>query len=185
MCIYDKILKWKTRMLLIVKTIRIRLLFYRNVRFIGLENIHQSTIVRGREGGIIELGKRVTASRNSMIASVGGMLKIGDHTSFNTNCNVVCHELIDIGSDCMFGPNVCIYDHDHSFNSEGIQEGFTTSPIIIEDKCWIGANVTILKGTHIGQGCIIGAGAIIKGNIPAHSLVISKQNTIIQSLKGQ
>lgn len=183
MCIFDEVLKWKNRLLLIIQTIRIRLLFYRNVRFTGLENIHRSTIVRGREGGKIELGKRVTASRNSMIASVGGILKIGDHTSFNTNCNVICHELIDIGSDCMFGPNVCIYDHDHVFGLEGLSEGFNTSPVIIENNCWIGANVTILRGTHIGQGCIIGAGAIIKGNIPDHSLVISKQNTIIKSLE--
>lgn len=180
---YDVLFRWKSRVSLVINTIRIWTLFYRNIRIRGLVNIHRTTIVRGLDGGVIELGKRVTASRNSMIASVGGKLRIGDHTIFNTNNNIVCHELIDIGSDCMFGPNVCIYDHDHNFGYEGIQEGFKTGQVIIEDKCWIGANVTILRNTHIGKGCIIGAGAIIKGIIPDHSLVIGKHNVVIKSLK--
>lgn len=82
----------------------------------------------------------------------------------------------------MFGPNVCIYDHDHKYDAEGFKEGYRTGAIVIEDHCWIGANVTILRGTHIGEGCVIGAGAILKGDIPEHSLVTPNRELIITRL---
>ena len=65
-----------------------------------------------------------------------------------------------------------IYDHDHRYNAKGFsKDEYKTSPIIIDDNCWIGSNVTILRGTHIGTGSVIGAGCVVKGVIPPHSLV--------------
>ncbi len=71
----------------------------------------------------------------------------------------------------IFGPGVTIYDHDHIFSDEGILPGYKQGSVIIDDGCWIAANVTILRDTHIGEGCVIGAGTVVKGNIPPHSLV--------------
>lgn len=64
-----------------------------------------------------------------------------------------------------------IYDHDHKFNANGIQSDFNYGSVIIDNGCWIAANVTILRNTHIGEGCVIGAGTVVKGEIPPHSLV--------------
>lgn len=183
MKIYDSLIRLKDRMVLALGTMRLHFFTNRNIQIKGIVSIHRTTKVQIKRDGYITLGKHVSASRNGIIASVGGKLIVGENTGFNSNNNIVCHELINIGSDCMFGPNVCIYDHDHMFGADGVKEGFKTGSVIIEDKCWIGANVTILRNTHIGQGCIIGAGATIKGTIPAHSLVISKQNIVIKSLK--
>lgn len=44
--------------------------------------------------------------------------------------------------------------------------------IIVEEDVWIGINVTLLNGAHIGRGCIIGAGCVISGNIPPYAIVI-------------
>ena len=81
-----------------------------------------------------------------------------------------------IADNCAIGPNTVFYDHDHKFGENGIESGFKTSPISIEKNCWIGAGVTILRGTHIGEGSVIGAGAIVHGKIPAHSLVTSDRD---------
>lgn len=37
--------------------------------------------------------------------------------------------------------------------------------MVIGNHCWIGSNVTILKETHIGDNCVIGAGLVISGKI--------------------
>ena len=50
------------------------------------------------------------------------------------------------------------------------------APIIIEKNCWIGAGVTILRGARIGEGSVVGAGAIVRGVIPAHSLVTANRD---------
>lgn len=42
-------------------------------------------------------------------------------------------------------------------------EGYTF-PTLIKDGCWVGANVTIIPGVTIGEGCIIAAGAVVTKN---------------------
>lgn len=113
----------------------------------------------------------------SYIAVVnGGSVSIGDRVNINRNTILVCHDSVTIGDCCSFGPNVMLYDHDHKFGVNGMEKGYKTAPVIIEKNCWIGAGVIILRGTHIGEGCVIGAGTVVKGNIPAHSLVKSEGN---------
>ena len=55
--------------------------------------------------------------------------------------------------------------------------------MVIGDNCWIGAGVIILKGTNIGEGSIIGAGCIIKGVIPPHSIVTMNRQLSIREIK--
>ena len=137
-----------------------------------------------REGGTLRLGKNVYTCRGVTFYAYGGRLTIGSGVTFNRNDIVACHEEITIGNDCAFGPNVAVYDHDHIFSENGFSmEEFRTSPVRIDDHCWIGANVTILRGTHIGPCCVIGAGAVVRGEIPAHSLVTGSRELIIQPIR--
>lgn len=128
------------------------------------------------ENGEMSLGKNVRFQKNVSLTSVGGGLHVGDNVSFNRNCIVICRKKISIGDNVIFGPGVTIYDHDHVFSYQGIGQGFRHGEVVIENGCWIAANVTILRNTHIGEGCVIGAGAVVKGNIPPHSLVTSDRS---------
>ena len=42
--------------------------------------------------------------------------------------------------------------------------------VVIEKDVWIGANVTILKGVHIGEGAIIAAGSLVIKDVPAYGI---------------
>ncbi|MBR3611433.1 MAG: acyltransferase [Oscillospiraceae bacterium] len=138
------------------------------------------------KSGKVKTGKNFVIKQGVYIAAVnGGKINIGNNVSINRNCILVSHDSISIGDNCAVGPNTIFYDHDHKFGINGIENGFKTAPIIVEDNCWIGAGVTILRGTHIGEGCIIGAGTIVKGNIPAHSLVTSERSIKIVSIKNR
>ncbi|MFR4518882.1 MAG: acyltransferase [Fusobacterium sp.] len=114
--------------------------------------------------------------------STGEMI-IEDGCFFNRNCIVSCRNKIIIGKGCIFGPNVCIYDHDHKYDVNGFKNGYTCKEIIIEEGCWIGAGVIILKGTYIGKGSIIGAGAIVKGTYPEKTLIYSVNKIKTRSLR--
>lgn len=83
----------------------------------------------------------------------------------------------------MFGPNVCVFDHNHKFDMEGVKPEYSSGAIHIGKKCWIGSGAIILKGTTIGDGCVIGAGTVVSGNIPAHSLVTSNRDMLIQPIR--
>ena len=113
----------------------------------------------------------ITAPNTNFSALDGGSMHIGNRVFVNRNCIFVCRKSIRIGNHCTFGPNVCIYDHDHKYGYQGIESGYNYGDICIEDHCWIGAGVIILKNTQIGEGSIIGAGCVVKGTVPPHSLV--------------
>lgn len=115
----------------------------------------------------------------------GAICTIGDNTSINSNNIIVCHEAISIGDNVQFSPNVQVYDHDHDFRVEGgiTAMRYKTSQIVIGNDVWIGANSVILRGTEIGDNCVIGAGCILKGIFPAGSVIIQKRITEIRSMR--
>ena len=125
--------------------------------------------------GRIRLGSFNQNRGNLYLVADGGRIEIGDHCFFNTGCCVTSVESVRIGSGCKFGNNLVIVDHDHNFKNDDGPE-FISSPVIIGNSNWIGANVTILRGTKIGNGCVIGAGSVVKGDIPDGSRIIQKRN---------
>lgn len=112
----------------------------------------------------------------------GARLIIGENTSVNHGCMIVCHENIKIGNNVQLSPNVMIYDHDHDFRAQGgIKEmKYKTSPIIIGNNVWIGANSIILRGSTIGDNAVIGAGSIVKGQVPAGEVFVQKRKGIAE-----
>ena len=65
-----------------------------------------------------------------------------------------------------------VFDHDHDFDDQGMIKGqYLEDEVQIDEGCWIGAGCIILRGTHIGAHSVVGAGCIVKGDIPSYSLV--------------
>jgi len=129
----------------------------------------------------LSLGKMVRIRSGSKIkVRNGAEVQIGDNTSLNHGCMIVSHEKVSVGKDVQFGPNVLIYDHDHDFRAEnGLKKlKYKTSPVIIGDNVWIGANTVILRGTKIGNNCVVGAGSVIKGEYLDNTVIVQKRETL-------
>lgn len=85
----------------------------------------------------------------SVFIEEDGLLKIGKNVFFNSYCSITAREKISIGDNCIFGENVKLYDHNHKHSGGDkliSQQGFVSDEIVIDEDCWIGSNVTILKG---------------------------------------
>ena len=91
-------------------------------------------------------------------------------------------EHIEVGRDCMIGPHCYITDADHgkapgkSVKSQPMEK----SPVIIEDEAWLGANVVILPGVHIGKGAVVGAGSVVTHDIPTNAIAVGKPARVIR-----
>ena len=163
-----------------------KLKYCKSLSLSGFHNLAFDTSISITNKGNIFIDKRMTTYRGVSISVNGGTLFIGHDVFFNRNCNIVSQDRIDIGNNCIFGPNVVIVDHDHVFDVSGVRrEKFNRKPIIIEDNCWIGANAVILRGAIIGEGSIVGAGTVIKGKIPKHSLVTGERTMRIQDIENR
>ena len=148
-------------------------------------NIHPSVIIQTNKTSKIVFGKNIIFERYGNIDVLSkGYLKIGDKCYFNKNVTISCKERIIIGNNCLFGPDVKIYDNDHKFKRDkGVSYEHSTKGITIGSNCWIASNVVILKGTQIGDNCVIGAGCIVSGVIPPNSIVKKKYDLEISEVR--
>ena len=124
--------------------------------------------------------------------SYGSTIELLDGAVFDTgyftmNCNsaLVSAKRIVLGNDVMISRNVVIYDSDfHSIVDEQGKTKNQPKAVCVRDHVWIGANVIILKGSTIGDDCIIGAGAIVNQPVPENSIYHSYGEKRINILKG-
>ncbi len=120
----------------------------------------------------------------SLIIDENAKICIGNNCFFNNNCSLVAKKIITIGEGSIFGENVKIYDHNHSYKNRLLpikEQGYTTSSIVIGAHCWVASNVVILKGVTIGNNCVIGAGCVIYKDIPDNTVVKLNQHYDISS----
>lgn len=103
-------------------------------------------------------------------------LKIGDDFFMNDGSQITCHKQIHIGNNVELGQNVLIFDHDHDYkNPLGLKaQAYNSTNIEIGNNVWIGAGSIILRGTIIGDNCVIAAGSVIKGVYENNSIIIKK-----------
>ncbi|QGY32293.1 acyltransferase [Pantoea cypripedii] len=128
---------------------------------------------------------RVFISRNTTIHCSSGVLEIGNGVFFNENNQIVCHESIVIGDDCMFGPNVCLYDSDHFFEDRDIlirNQGYKKKKVVIGEDVWIGAGSVLTKGTIIGRHTVIGANAVVRGILNGNSVYAGNPVKLLKEL---
>ena len=51
--------------------------------------------------------------------------------------------------------------------------------IIVDEDVWIGANSVLLRGVHLGRGCIVGAGSVVRRSVPPYAMVAGNPAKII------
>lgn len=137
-------------------------------------------------GKNFSVGKNTTFRKYfNVYLDKGATISIGKNCFFNNGCSLNALESIKIGDGCLFGENVKIYDHNHRFSKVETpikEQGFTTGAVTIGKQCWFGSNVIILKGVHIGNNCVVGAGAVIDCDIPDGTLVKSDRTLTFQNI---
>lgn len=124
------------------------------------------------------------------IADLRGRIQIGDRVGMSSTA-LVCHNAITIGDDVTIGGNTVIYDTDfHTLNSDqrtNFQDNSLarTAPVVIQNRVFIGAHVTILKGVTIGQNAVIAAGSVVTRNVPANQIWGGNPAQFIRILRPQ
>lgn len=150
-----------------------------NLRFNLFTCLAMSDSISMSREAKIDFGKSLRTRGNCVFNIQGnGCLSFGDSVFLNRGCQFHCRSSISIGDGCEFGPNVLVYDHDHSYRGGVLKEGgFLLGSVVIGENCWIGAGSIILRGTTIGKGSVIAAGSVLKGTYPPYSLVLQKRET--------
>lgn len=132
-------------------------------------------------------GRRIIASAGKNIniekgATFSRRLRVGDNSGLGINCKI--QGTVQIGDNVMMGPDVLIYTTNHEFGNKNIPmqlQGYQAErPVSIGNDVWIGSRVIILPGVHIGDGCVIGAGAVVTKDIPANCVCVGNPAKVVK-----
>ena len=97
----------------------------------------------------------------------------GEGTFVNHGCYFMDGAKITIGNHVFIGPFCGFYTANHPLQYAERNRGLEQAlPITIGDNCWLGANVSVLPGVSIGNGCVIAAGSVVTQNLPDNSLAM-------------
>lgn len=105
----------------------------------------------------------------------GGRLRLGSGV-VNHQSHVYCFHEVRFGERVSIGPQTMVMDSD----SHGlVGSGPVSAPIVIEDRAWIAARVTILKGVTIGAGAVVSACSLVTADVPPRCLVAGNPARVI------
>jgi maltose O-acetyltransferase len=127
-------------------------------------------------------GKKVNIEHGAMFSA---RTSLGDYSGIGVNARI--NGTCTIGDYVMMGADVTVITHNHSFERTDIpmmDQGFEEEcPVVIGNDVWIGDKVTILPGVNIGDGSIIGAGAVVTHDVPPYAIVGGVPAKIIRMRK--
>jgi acetyltransferase-like isoleucine patch superfamily enzyme len=109
--------------------------------------------------------------RMALWVGAGAVLTIGDNVGLS-NATIVCLRAVTIGDGALVGGDSKVYDTDfHSLDAAERgrpgNPGARRAPVTIGPRAFVGAHAVVLKGASVGAEAVIGAGAVVRGIVPA------------------
>lgn len=101
-----------------------------------------------------------------IIVKENASISFGDHFILNGDTQLIARKSIVFGDDCLLSWGGLIMDTDfHSVYTAGDNKKKATNEdreVRIGDHCWLGCNVTVMKGVSLAENTIVSAGSIVK-----------------------
>jgi acetyltransferase-like isoleucine patch superfamily enzyme len=124
-------------------------------------------------GGTIRIGDKTHILPYAMLLGFGGDIDIGSHCTVHPFCILYGGGGLQIGNSVRIAAHTVIIPTNHLFEDPETPirlQGIRAEGIVIKDDVWIGTGVRVLDGVTIGQGSIIGAGAVVTKDIPDYAI---------------
>ncbi|RJY10306.1 acyltransferase [Aurantiacibacter aquimixticola] len=114
----------------------------------------------------------------------GERIRIGENARIGSRCHFwagPAHGRIVIGKHALFGPEVLITAASYRYNdgSPVTEQAMDEADVIVGDDVWVATRAVLLPGTVLGDGTIVGAGAMVRGEFPAMSILAGSPARIV------
>lgn len=140
----------------------------------NLVGLYSRTIIVTRApGAVIEIGDNAGISGATIYARKG--IHIGKNTCIGGNCKILDNDFHPIDAE----DRLKLLQDVHGGDSDLVP----SKEIHIGENCFIGCNSIILKGTVLGDGCVVGAGAVVSGKFEGNSVIAGNPARVIKKLE--
>ncbi len=139
----------------------------------NLVGLYSRTIIVTRApGAVIEIGDNVGISGATIYARKG--IYIGENTCIGGNCKILDNDFHPIDME----DRIKLLNDVHGGDSDLIP----SCEVHIGKNCFLGCNSIILKGTVLGDGCVVGAGAVVAGKFENNCIIAGNPAKVIKRL---
>ena len=132
----------------------------------------------------LEIGRWVHIDDGNAIRCHEGSLRIGDKVVFGRDNVVNAYLDVEIGASTLVADWVHITDFDHRYDDVTVpikDQGIVKTPVRIGPDCWLATKVSVLRGSRIGRGCVLGAHAVMRGDLPAGSVAVGAPARVVRN----
>lgn len=163
----------------------------RNIQFGTNVTIENHVTIDGYSKNKIVLGNNVKIGAYSLISCTSHLSKygeglfIGNNSAFGRYTEFGAAGGIQIGNDVIGGSYISFHSENHVFDDSSKlirEQGVTSKGIKIGNNVWIGAKVTFLDGSIIGNNCVVAAGAVVNGIFPDNVVLGGVPAKIIKTI---
>lgn len=133
--------------------------------------------------GRLVIGRWVHVGDGSALRAHEGTLRVGDKVVLGQNNRVNCWMDVSVGAGTLISDWIYIGDFDHKFDDVTLpvkDQGIEKSPVKIGRGCWLGVKSTVLRGSQIGDGAVIGAHSVVRGVVPDGAVAVGVPARVVR-----
>ena len=143
-------------------------------------NVQRDVYIDALSRNGVQFGSHVSVGCFTRIECTGSLSHLGEGFICGNNCGLGTNSFygaaggIRLGNNVIVGNFVSFHSENHNFSDSEVPirlQGTSHKGIVIGDDCWIGAKATILDGVHIGNGCVVAAGAVVTKSFPDNVVI--------------
>jgi acetyltransferase-like isoleucine patch superfamily enzyme len=133
-------------------------------------------------GSRIVLGDGCEIDDGTTLAAYGGTIDFGPGCFVGHHCTIASGVKVSFGPGVFLGEMVSVRDHDHDTGRAPSSGVSVTASVHIGAGAWLGCKVTVLRGATIGERAVIGANAVVRGDIPARVIAVGIPARVARAL---
>ncbi|MPY88098.1 MAG: hypothetical protein GEU99_09260 [Luteitalea sp.] len=130
---------------------------------------------KGQDNTGIEIGSGVFIGRGTILSCKNGDILIEDQANIGFNCEIFSGGRVRVGKKVLMAAFTYLVGGDHLYDRVDIpvlDQGRTAQGIDVGDHVWLGAHAVVTDGARIGADAIIGAGAVVVGEVPEFAIAV-------------
>lgn len=147
----------------------------------GLTAQRGSVLGRPAHPGI-KLGANVHLGRGTILhVDPGAELTVGDNCKFMHFSIIACQGRMTIGCDTQVAEHCSVRDADHGLSRDlPIRSQESVGELHIGSDVWIARGCAVLKGARVGNGAVVAANSVVKGEVEPYAIVAGAPARLIR-----